>query len=202
VFGAGGSVMAGKTGATHYVTGSFTYSIEGLDDLNRMLQQLPKQFRRTVLTKALTKAAQPTLELARANAPDSGVEHKSKLRDTMHIATRLNKNQRRGRGRLVDGAEIFIGSNAPHAHLVEFGTAERTRKKIGGLFSWVKNPKSLGTGHMPRRPFLTQSWDSTKMQALEILKKELWKEMVAAVRRLRNRAAKGTLSIKTLREMM
>ena len=178
--------MATKAQAAGY---GFRYEIDGLQELQTALLQLPKQLRRSVLTKALTTAAQPTLALARANVPDSGVAHKNKLRDTLHVSTKLNKNQRRGRGRLADGVEVFIGSTAPHAHLVEFGTAERYRKSGGS------------TGVMPAKPFLTQAWDATKGEALEILKLELWREMVKAARRLARRAAKGTLSIRTMREM-
>jgi len=191
----------------HYVSGGFGYEIAGLRELESVLKRLPKQYRRAALTKALTTAGQPTLALAQANAPDSGTEHKNSLRESIHIATRLNKNQRRQHARLVEGAEIFLGSDAPHAHLVEFGTAERYRSgrraaKAARKGLQVSAHSGTGSsGRMPAKPFLTQAWDATKHEALAILKKELWVETERAVKRLTGRVAKGTLSIRAMREM-
>lgn len=45
---------------------------------------------------------------------------------------------------------------APHSHLVALGTQPRTRKKIGGKFSYITRPtnKQLSTGVMPANPFV------------------------------------------------
>lgn len=45
---------------------------------------------------------------------------------------------------------------APHIHLVALGTVARTRKQIGGRFSYIQNPtaKQLSTGTMPSNPFV------------------------------------------------
>ena len=78
--------------------------------------------------------------------------------------------------------EIFVGSTAPHAHLIEWGTAERFHNRSG---------KSVGI--MQATPFFTNAWDRTKRQALRILVSELETRLVKAARTLRRKSAKGTL---------
>lgn len=164
---------------------AFSYQITGLRELDALLQQLPRAMSNTVTRNALRKAGEPTRALAEENAPVEA----GGLKESMQISSQLNRNQRRGRQRIKHGAEVFVGSTSPLAHLVEFGTAERFRK--GGA----------STGVMPAKPFLTQAWDSTKHEALAILGKELWAELRKAAKRLRRRAEKGTLSVRTMREL-
>lgn len=174
---------------------AFTFSVEGVAELNRVLTQLPKSMRRTPLTNALKKAAAPTRDLAVANCPRSAVDDDGKhLADTIEVSPRLNPNQKRQHQRLGDAVQVFVGSTSPLAHLVEFGTAERFRKKI--------QSGTGATGRMPANPFLTRAWDATKGQALEIIKIELWQEVRKAVQRLVGRAERGTLSVKVQRELL
>tara|TARA_R110000822_G_scaffold216828_1_gene351385 strand:- start:2843 stop:3358 length:516 start_codon:yes stop_codon:yes gene_type:complete len=54
--------------------------------------------------------------------------------------------------------------NAPHAHLVALGTKQRTRKRIGGKFSYIRKPssKQLSTGTMPSNPFVRTAYNASK----------------------------------------
>ena len=164
---------------------AFGFQITGLRELDGLLKQLPRAMSNTVMRNALKKAGEPTRAAGEANAPVEA----GGLKESIQLSAQLNRNQRRGRPRIKEGAEIFIGSTSPLGHLVEFGTAERYRKSGGS------------TGVMPAKAFMTQAWDATKDGALEILRKELWAELAKAVKRLRKRAEKGTLSIKAMREM-
>lgn len=210
-----------SSGRPGHVKGTFSFELVGIDELQRALKMLPKSMRRTPLLNALKAAGQPTMELAKANAPHGPTGN---LADSIHVATQLNRNQRKRHQRMVDGVEVFIGSNAPHAHLVEFGTAERMREggveprvvgqaagtmgfDEGGAASFeagdfIFRTTGPGTGRMKPNPFLTRAWDATKHGALEILKRHLWAEIQAAARRVSKRAQKGTLSVKVQREIL
>jgi len=161
---------------------SFDIDFQGLDEA---LKQLPKTYSRTVLRNALKKAGKPIQEVAKANAPvDEG-----DLQKSIMISTKV----RGRRVRAKTGAIVFVGSTAPHAHLVEFGTVERF-KKSKNAFSRAYNTGGASTGKMPANPFFTHAWDRTKKIAYNILKVELWSELERASKRLAKRAAKGTLS--------
>lgn len=173
----------------------FQLEVQGVRELQQALMMLPKSLRRTPLTNALKKAGEPTRALAAANCPRSAVDDDGKhLADTIRTTPMLNRNQRKQHKRMADGVEVFIGSTSPLAHLVEFGTAERFRKGV--------QTGTGATGRMPAMPFLTRAWDSTKEGALAIIKAELWKEILAAAKRVRKRAEKGTLSVKAQRELL
>ena len=161
------------------------YRIDGLRELESALKQLPRSMSKTVVRNALKKAGEPIRAAGEANAPVAA----GGLKESIQLSTTLNRNQRRGRWRLKEGAEVFIGSTSPLGHLVEFGTAERYRKS------------GASTGVMPAQPFLTQAWDATKDEALDILKIELWRQLQKAAKRLARRAANKTLGIRTMREM-
>lgn len=167
---------------------AFTFQIEGFKELDDMLKQLPKAMGKTVLRNALKKAAIPIRDAAKENVP---IGPTGNLKDSIGISTRLKKSQRRGRIRSKDRVEVFVGSSAPHAHLIEFGTVERFRKGARGA-----------TGAMPATPFLTQAWDATKQEALQIIQKELLTELLKAVKRLKTRAGKGTLGKRMVKELL
>ena len=82
--------------------------------------------------------------------------------------------------------------NAPHGHLVALGTKPRTRKTIGGKFSYLKNPtqQQLSTGTMPSNPFIKQAYESARGNAQSRMKKaaekSLAREAAKAAKRTRS----------------
>jgi len=106
------------------------------------------------------------------------------------ISTKLSKNQKRGHKKDRAAVEVFVGSTHPLAHLIEFGTVERVRKKSGG-----------STGKMTQAPFMRPAWDATKGEALDILTKEIKAELLKAASRLAKRAEKGTLGKRAVKEL-
>lgn len=176
--------MATKAQVAGY---GFSFELQGLKELDDMLRQLPKTMSKAVLRKGLQKAAVPTREAAIGNVPQGET---GKLKESIKIATRLKRSQRRGRLPRKDAVEVFVGSDAPHAHLVEFGTKERYRDSGGR------------TGRMPEAPFLSQAWERTRHQALDIFANQTAEELEKAAKRLRKRAEKGTLGKKAIRELL
>jgi len=86
---------------------------------------------------------------------------------------------------------MFVGSSAPHAHLVEFGTGPRYQKKTGRY-----------TGSMPPAPYLRNAFDATRRQALEILRDEMWKNIMRSAERIRKKAVRGTLGKRQHAELL
>lgn len=165
-----------------------TVKMEGLRELDAALAQLPKSTARSVLRRALKKAAQPV-----ADAADRMVPVKSGgLKASLSVAGRTRnltglkeygqtlkaggsreeavgalRSARRAAGGGGSRAEIDVRYTAPHAHLLEFGTVK-----------------------MPAHPYLRPAWDGNKQAALESVKTELASEIEKAVARAGKKAAR------------
>ncbi|TDK51140.1 HK97-gp10 family putative phage morphogenesis protein [Antarcticimicrobium luteum] len=151
--------------------------IEGAGDIERALAELARGTSKGAMRRAMKKTLQPVAEMADAASPF-----------TVKVTSKLSARQARGargdRGRskvtLYVGPVQPDGSDAPHAHLYEFGTVERIQTKTG---------KSVGV--MPARPFLRPAWDANAAGMLEVLKREVWAEIEKATERARRKAAKA-----------
>ena len=164
---------------------AFSFHVD-FSELEWMLDQLPKAMSKTVLKNALKKAAKPVQAAAILNAP---IGPTGNLKEGIIISTELKGHKVRAKKSVI----VFVGADAvtaPHAHLVEFGTAPR----------YQENGKYVG--QMPANPFFRNAWDATKHQALQIFIKEMETELLKAVLRLVKRAEKGTLSTKAMSELM
>jgi len=165
----------------------FAYKLEGLEELDNLLKQLPQAMEKAVLRAALKKAVKPIQVEARNNIPSRLVF----LKESIQISTTLNKNQRRGRSKHRGEVAVYVGSTSAVAHLYEWGTAERFRKGSRGA-----------TGKIEALPFMTPAWDRKKDEALAILGTEIWNQLVKKARSLRKRAEKGTLSKRAVKELL
>lgn len=151
---------------------AFTIRAEviGARELDRALEQLPRSTKKSVLRRALQKAAKPTAEAAEALAP---VGSTGNLKVSIEVGTKLNDSQAKDRESTPDSVEIFVGASWPtgaHAHLLEFGTVK-----------------------MAAQPFLRPAWDSTKDRFIEIMRAELWAAISKAAKTLARKAEAGTL---------
>nr|MDD5511484.1 HK97 gp10 family phage protein [Dehalococcoidales bacterium] len=157
----------------------------GLKECMDALEQLPTlSMKKTVVRNALKKCAAPIAEDAKNNAPwaPKPKEYaKSKhFRDTIKVSTSLKASQR---GRFDKSrVTVYVGSTAPHAHLIEFGTTARFTKS--GAYRGFTSPV----------PFMRNAWDNNKMKSLNMLKEELWKSLEKSAKLLAKKAAKGTLT--------
>ena len=135
--------------------------------LERALAQLPKANSKSVLRRAITKAAEPTRAMAERDAPrDTG-----DLAESIQVTTRLARSQRPNRGGAV---RVFIGAesrNTFYAHLVEFGTR-----------------------HSRAQPFLRPAWERTRREVLTEAGRLIWVNLAKTARTLARKAERGTLS--------
>lgn len=107
--------------------------VEGAAELKKALEQLAPKLQRKVLRKALRAGARPILKRTKATAPvDQGLLKRA-------LTIRALKTRKRG----LVGVKITTGRKAPHAHLVELGTAER-RTKSGKYTGSVKPMNFMG----------------------------------------------------------
>jgi HK97 gp10 family phage protein len=143
--------------------------VEGLKELDRALGELPKATGKNVVRRVLRKSLEPILTAAKANAPVAT----GRLRESMVISSQLKRSQR-GRRETRTGVTMYVGSgatgkvrHAPHAHLVEFGTAHRSPK-----------------------PYMRPAFDANKEKVVEIQRQELGTEIAKAWDRLVKKAAK------------
>lgn len=152
-----------------------TFTLHGVRELDRALAELPRSVGKTVLRRAATETLRPVRDAARALAP-RGAEGKPRgksVATSIHVRAKLKRSQAAGRQKQGD-VEAFVGSTAPHAHLVEWGSGPRYQKTTGRY-----------TGQMPPQPFMRPAWDQGKAGMLDKLPKALWAEVYKAARRLR-----------------
>lgn len=153
--------------------------IEGMKEVENALNQLPKAAGKSALRTALRKAAKPIAPAAKAYAP----VRSGKLKDSIKIMTTVKKSQQ---GEVKDPKlpHVFVGSTAPHAHLVEFGHAI------------VRNGEIVGQASP--HAFLRPAWDENKNTVLENFKKIIWTELVRQARRLAKKSASGRLNLREI----
>jgi HK97 gp10 family phage protein len=171
--------------------------VEGLKELEAAIKELPKATGRNVIRRALTEAAQPIVNAARANAPaqpGSGVLKRSILvtkvrftkgdvgKQAFAEALKQGKTRQEAREALIEanteqgGDEVTSGiaiigvdyKTAFYAHFVEFGTS-----------------------HSSPKPFMRPAWDAGKMKALEIIQESLKVEIDKAVARIAKKQARA-----------
>lgn len=165
--------------------------IRGLNELSAAFEALPKSVAKRTMTTILKKAAVPIAEEAFRLAPrdqDAGGPH---LADSITVSTKLTARQRRYRQKRGSEAEVFVGPRAPHAHLVEFGTAERVASethvvKIKDRFVTIAKGQSLG--RVTPKPYLRPAWDRRKDEARRLAAQLTWVELARAARRLRRKS--------------
>lgn len=168
--------------ATKAQAKGFQFELLGVKETMKLLDRLPTvSMQKSVLRKSMKKALKPTQELAMQNVP---LGPTGNLRKSIRVTSALKKSQRKS----FDKSKIFmyVGSNAPHAHLIEFGTTERTRKSGGS------------TGFMTPNRFLTRAWDATRFGAVKIFSEEMKKNIYKAARLLSKKALRGTLTSKQI----
>lgn len=162
------------------------FRLNGLDELSEALEQLPKALGDRILKRALTQAAEPVVEYAKSSA--SFVDRSGKLRDSIGVRPMKRKRY---------GSEVSIGPNAPHAHLVEFGTeAHRIDAAPGSVLRNVNTVFGMEVEHPGARPrpFFRPAWEVKGSTVLADLKVYVWNELAKAAKRLYQKASRLKLS--------
>ncbi|MGX7896891.1 HK97-gp10 family putative phage morphogenesis protein [Tsuneonella sp. HG222] len=177
-------------------------TLDGFGDLEAKLAALPNNIAKNATVRAMRRAGDLMADEMRRLAPRGptgnlaeSIRVSAKSRNLTGLAEYSQTLSAGGshrdaqsamrsarRGGESDGTRVFmlIGSNAPHAHLVEFGTGERF---------WKSSGKS--TGVMPAEPFVLPAFLARKDQVLTAMKDEILVEIGKAKTRIANKAAKA-----------
>jgi HK97 gp10 family phage protein len=184
-----------------------TVKLSGFKEIEVALDRLEKQAtKKTVARNALKKAGEPVAEAMRAKATRvtgqladniavstriKGEAGKAAYADTMRktsgnkaLAVKAMRDARRAAKSAQPPVMMFVGPTvkAPHAHLVEFGTAPHTN---GGTFAGSRHP-----GTSPR-PFVRPAWDAEQEATLQRIADEMRVQIAKAITRQARRKAKG-----------
>ncbi len=156
--------------------------VEGLEELDRALAEIPEALRRNVVLAALRKAAQPMVREAKARARRGTDPRRrgSQKQRTSGESERIGHGVDSITARAVrtdrpNEAAVALGPDAKHWYMlfVEFGTSRQA----------------------PDR-FLTPAFEIHKEAAIKVTGEELWKSLSRTARRLAKQAETGTLSKK------
>ena len=142
---------------------SVRFRVEGFRDIERAMKDLKPVAAKAVARRALKKAAQPIADAGAANAP----RLEGYLEDSFAIGTKLTKRQQ-ARYRKRSAVEMHVGPNDPAAVQVEFGNENQ-----------------------PAQPFMRPAWNSEKMNALKILRRELKAEVEKSIARAKRKAERA-----------
>ena len=135
--------------------------IDGLQELNSNIQKVIASLSPDEVEPVLLESAEQVADHARANAPEG---------PTGNLKRSIVAKTLQRRGDAPAPALVAIDFRiAPHAHLVEFGTAER----IG--------PTGKSSGIMPAEPFFRPAWDSEKGHIVEDIRAKLQPKVEGAV---------------------
>lgn len=154
------------------MTASLT--ISGFKEIDALLQSMPRRLAGQGVTAGLRKALQPVAAAARSYAPGS-LDTRIRIAPTIKAGQQAQSLEKPGPSRRV----MYVGSTAPHAHLVEFGTGPRFHKS--GKY----------VGIMPPDPFLRPAWDAHKDEVLANLSQAIKEEIAKAIGRRSARAVKA-----------
>lgn len=148
---------------------STTFTIEGLQDLERAFEQLDNvNQRKASARRAMKKAAQPMADKASQLAPrDIGT-----LAESIKVGTVLSKRQRALHRKMFANdraaVEMFVGAGPlSSAHNQEFGNE-----------------------HNPPQPFMRPALDSEAQGYLNTLGKEIWADLEKTAARAARKAAR------------
>lgn len=136
--------------------------LSGDDDIRRKLEKLGKRVATAVQKKALRAGSTPVLQAFRSVAPVG------KTGNLKRAQTRKFKTYPSGISVAVVGADYRIG---PHAHLIEWGTQERYRKKFQG------KPGRGYTGFVRPTQVFTKAFQAVRAHAESAMENTLITEL-------------------------
>ncbi len=144
-----------------------TVTLQGAEELKRILSLLPVEMEQTILRDGTKAAMEPMLAAAKAKCPVYQGPPRADvtpgaLRDSLKISTFKSK---RGVGaRVVAGAGDFKGEQY-YAMMVEFGHGIGKRPYRG------KKTKNTADNRkrVPEHPFIRPAYDENKTRAVDIL---------------------------------
>lgn len=144
------------------------YHIEGLKELDKALEELPKATAKNVLLRTLKIEGEPIRQTASELAPDDPKTSGKDLHSSIVTATTPSRNR-------DSDVEVSIGPS---------------RKTFWGLF------QEFGTSHSGAQPFMRPAFDSKVMQVLSGIRDRLADEIEKARKRLARKAERDAALMK------
>lgn len=149
-------------------------TVAGLDQLAKMLKQLPANISRNVLRQAVSAGAQVIVKEARLKAPEySGPEFSEKKRETHPPPGTLKRSIYKKQIRELSdlGRQVFF-VGARHGKKSKFDAY---------YFRFVE----FGTSRMPARPFMRPAFEAKKMEAVEAMRQYMLIRIPVEVEKLK-----------------
>jgi HK97 gp10 family phage protein len=147
-----------------------TFKIEGLRELDEVLQELPKATARNAVSRTLKEQGKPIADDGEARAP----RLTGNLAQSYTVGTKLSRRQKKQHSKQSD-VEVFIGPT-PHAKSVQ---------------------TEFGNRHQAPQPHLRPAWDGNVKRVLEGIRGSLANQIDKAVQRLARKAAREAAKMKT-----
>ena len=179
-----------------------TMRIEGLSELEKALQELPRATGGNVLKRAIVKPAEVFAARARQLAPVSAIpKHKFHLKDEIKVGkpkvisagkaafaqAMKDGGTRAEAGQAARAANAAAGGAGRHA-VVQVGPTHRAFHGIFGEF---------GTAHHPPHPFMRPAWDElTPEPMIGMIADTLKEELENARKRLARKAEREAAKMK------
>lgn len=149
--------------------------IEGLDKVERMLKRLPRRNQRKIKITAAAKGARVISNRIKQNVraiPEATLTASGRERFAKSIAVRKTIKTETNSWVQI-GPRYRGGKNQfPEAHLFEFGTTMRSKKKGGS------------TGRIAPTGVIRKAWDETKRQAVQSASEHLLSETLKEAEKL------------------
>lgn len=177
---------------------SIVVSVSGLSQLDKALGELSKATARNVLKRTLTKAAEPIRDEAKRLVP----VQTGKLRDSIMISARVKNKV--GNAEYSNAMRAGLGKEAARSALL---AARKAGKGTGSFAEVYVGPArgagviryahivEFGSNDTPMQAYMRPAWDGQKDAALNIIKDELARQIMAAARRV-GRSKKASADIK------
>jgi hypothetical protein len=134
-----------------------TFEMKGVAECIKILKELKNSVTRYDVEKAAEIALEPVLQSAQSNLRTVVRERTGKLAKSLRLK-RMNPKLRRT---YYYFAGMVVTADDRKAHLVEYGTGSRRRKRRGA------------TGEVKARPFLRPAYDAHRGRIMDRAAKEL-----------------------------
>ena len=175
--------------------------VEGLAELETALQELPKATGKNVIRRALVKAGQPIVDMAISLAP-VGPPRPGELKNSITVSKIKFTGGSAGKQAFAQAmsegqtrAEAQSAARAANAAAAGDDPAITSAVMVIGPGRMPQAyMQEFGTVHHGPQPYMRPAWDANALQALELIKSELWNEIQKAAARLARKAARQAAS--------
>jgi HK97 gp10 family phage protein len=165
---------------------SYEVSIEGLSDLQKVLQELPVEIEKRLLRAALRKAWLIVIEELRDRAP---VGRTGRLRDSIRLEMRLRRSG-------VIFARAIVGGTKQvwYAHLIEYGVRPHTIETLEGKRGLRLSPnvwrRAVSHPGFSGRAFIRNAFDAKAPIAAKKFRDEMLAGLLRWIKRTERKLKK------------